>query len=342
MKLVASVEVPATARGFESGLLLDLVAALRQCPEGGLVAVTSSHTDVAENLARWARFTGNTIVGSTTEEGGTRWVVRNGPAPVEPARPIGSRLWLYSNFDCNLACAYCCVRSSPKVERRALDLTLVQQIAGQAREAGVEAVYITGGEPFLRADIDQLAIACAGAAPTTILTNGALFGGKRREALERMPRDRVALQISLDSPTPDRHNLLRGAGTWEKAWTGIRVAREMGFRVRLAATVTTSREEELLGAYFDAEGIDAEDRVIRRIALRGLATDGIALSRADLVPEITVTARGVYWHPVGADDDDFLVTKDVLPLARAIDTVRRAYQAERVHADALAEVFHCA
>ncbi len=29
------------------------------------------------------------------------------------ARP-GSRLWIYTNVDCNLACDYCCVRSSPR------------------------------------------------------------------------------------------------------------------------------------------------------------------------------------------------------------------------------------
>jgi methionine synthase II (cobalamin-independent) len=48
---------------------------------------------------------------------------------------------------------------------------------------------------------------------------------------------------------------------------------------------------------------------IRRIALRGFATKGIALARADLVPEITITADGVYWHPVGAEDADLFVPK---------------------------------
>ncbi len=28
------------------------------------------------------------------------------------AAPLGSRLWLYTNFDCNLACSYCCAGSS--------------------------------------------------------------------------------------------------------------------------------------------------------------------------------------------------------------------------------------
>ena len=75
---------------------------------------------------------------------------------------------------------------------------------------------------------------------------------------------------------------------------------------------------------------------------RGFAEEGIALSRGDLVPEMTVTARGVYWHPVGADDDDFLVTREILPFAGALKAVEAALSREREHATHVANVFHCA
>ncbi|WP_405705270.1 hypothetical protein OG264_01620 [Streptomyces xanthophaeus] len=35
-----------------------------------------------------------------------------------------------------------------------------------------------------------------------------------------------------------------------------------------------------------------------------------------LVPEVTITAEGVYWHPVGADNDDQIVTRDDSPSTR--------------------------
>ena len=82
--------------------------------------------------------------------------------------------------------------------------------------------------------------------------------------------------------------------------------------------------------------------MIRRIALRGFAEEGIALARADLVPEITITADGVYWHPVGAEDDDLLVTRDIFPLAESFAAVRRALDRERAHAHRLATIFNCA
>jgi hypothetical protein len=110
----------------------------------------------------------------------------------------------------------------------------------------------------------------------------------------------------------------------------------------LAATISTDHEAEEFRRFLDAQRISEEDRVIRRIALRGFATEGIALARADLVPEITITAQGVYWHPVGAEDADLLVTPDIFPLAESFATVRRAFERESEHRRRLATIFNCA
>ena len=218
----------------------------------------------------------------------------------------------------------------------------MQRIAIEAAELGVSEIFVTGGEPFLLADISDILAACAAAAPTTVLTNGMLLAGRRLEALRSLPRERVTLQISLDSPTPERHDRHRGNGTWVRTRKGIESARANGFRVRLAATVSTEAEAEEFRRFLDSQHIGEGDRVIRRIALRGFATQGIALARADLVPEITITADGVYWHPVGAEDADLLLTPKIFPLAELFSAVRRAFDQENEHRRRLATIFNCA
>jgi MoaA/NifB/PqqE/SkfB family radical SAM enzyme len=255
---------------------------------------------------------------------------------------VGSRLWLYTNFDCNLHCDYCCVRSSPTVPRRELGLAQVQRIAREGAELGVKELFVTGGEPFLLEDIGEILLSCAAAAPTTVLTNGMLFSGRRAETLQALPRDRIVLQISLDSATPELHDLHRGPGTWARTREGIERACALGFRVRLAATVSTDAEAEAFRQFLDEEEIAAEDRVVRHIALRGVAAEGVAVSRADLVPEVTITADGVYWHPVGAEDADLLVTRDIFPLSESFAAVRRAFDREGEHGNKLARIFNCA
>ncbi len=340
----ADIDLDIGRKTFTSGLLPELIAALRRSRRGDLVALAGEDDSIGPDLEAWCRFTGNPLVETTVEKGRTRWVFRCGAVAVSAAddRPVGSRLWLYTNFDCNLRCDYCCVRSSPTSPRRELGFGRVQRIAREAAELGVKEIFVTGGEPFLLEDIGEILVSCAVAAPTTVLTNGMLFGGRRAESLRGLPRDRIVLQISLDSATPGRHDLHRGHGTWARAREGIQCARALGFRVRLAATVSTDAEAEEFGQFLDEEKIPEEDRVIRRIALRGAASEGVAITRADLVPEVTITAEGVYWHPVGAEDADLLVTHDIFPLAEAFAAVRRAFDREGEHASKLARIFNCA
>jgi TusA-related sulfurtransferase len=153
MRTKANIELDAGVKSFATGLLPELIAALRRCRPGDLLAVASSKADLGTDLEAWCRFTRNALVDTTVEGGRTRWVIRCGEAPAnaDTDRPVGSRLWLYTNFDCNLHCDYCCVRSSPKVPRRELGLARVQRIASEAAELGVSEIFVTGGEPFLLA-----------------------------------------------------------------------------------------------------------------------------------------------------------------------------------------------
>jgi uncharacterized radical SAM superfamily Fe-S cluster-containing enzyme len=340
----ADIDLDIGRKTFASGLLPELIAVTRRSRPGDLIAVVGDEESLSAELETWCRFTGNPLLETTVENGRARWVFRCGavPLPAEDKRPVGSRLWLYTNFDCNLHCDYCCVRSSPSAPRRELGLARVQRIAREAAELGVKEIFVTGGEPFLLEDIGEILLSCTAAAPTTVLTNGMLFAGRRADSLRALPRDRVVLQISLDSPTPKLHDLHRGRGTWARAREGIQHARAQGFRVRLAATVSNDAEIEEFRQFLDEEKIAAEDRVVRRIALRGVASEGVAVSRSDLVPEVTITAEGVYWHPVGAEDADLLVTRDIFPLSESFAAVRRAFDREGEHAKKLARIFNCA
>jgi pyruvate-formate lyase-activating enzyme len=325
-----------------SRAVLDLVEHIGAVAAGSTVEVPVADGDV-EVVAEWCRRTGNELVH-----------VDRGRAVVRRGRPIAddlagvdlTRLWLYTNFDCNLACDYCCARSSPSAQRRALGPERVGRLVGQAADAGLREVFLTGGEPFLLPDLDRVVAASVRRLPTTLLTNGMLFRGARLEMLRRMPRDGFTLQISLDSADAGRHDAHRGRGTWRRARDGIGVALAEGFRVRVAATVPPAEDDGGPRAAFhellDEIGIPREDQVVRPVAARGFAADGVAVTVETLVPEIAVTADGVYWHPVGADHEDQLVTHVLFPLGAAIDEVRRRFVEYRRTVATGADAFPCA
>jgi pyruvate-formate lyase-activating enzyme len=306
-------------------VILDLVEKVGALADGDTVTLPAPGAGDAAAVSAWCERSGNTLV--RADESGI--TVRRG-RPTDPllslpaARRPGTRLWIYTNFDCNLACHYCCVRSSPQTPRRALGADRIARLAAEATDAGVAELLLTGGEPFLLPDLGETVAACARLLPTTLLTNGMLFRGRRLDTLRSMPRDRVRLQISLDSATPDRHDAHRGPGTWARALAGIRTAAAEGFTVRVAATLagTDIAEEQQLRTFLTNLGISQDNQILRPIAKRGFADEGLVLTTETLIPEVTVTADGIYWHPVGADDADQLITPDLFPLAPAIATVQ--------------------
>jgi len=330
------------------GLVLDLVERVGATAQHGTVTVPlgeGAADRLTATVADWCARTGNELV----EVHDRVATVRRGrsPDPIAELAPDlvpGTRLWMYTNFDCNLACDYCCARSSPQTPRRALGLDRVRRLAAEAGQAGVSELILTGGEPFLLPDIDDLVAACTAVLPTTLLTNGMLFRGRRLDALRRMDRTRLALQISLDSATPALHDQHRGRGSWDRAVAGIHTAQDNGFRVRVAATLPYEQTDELepFHRFLDTLGIAPGDQVIRALAHRGVADHGIELTLEALIPEVTITADGVYWHPVSADHEDQLVTRDIFPLNDAITEVRSRFMQQRARSNAAAQWFPCA
>jgi uncharacterized Fe-S cluster-containing radical SAM superfamily protein len=323
---------------FGSGLLVTLHAAVEALNPEEILEVRGGGPSVPEDLAAWCVLTGNALVGPLQ--------VRKGTVEVEPEPPkLGSRLWLYSNFNCNLACDYCCAESSPRAPARLLPVELARAVVAEFVADGGTEVLVTGGEPFLHPDLGGVVDAVVGHLPVTVLTNGMVFGrGNRRRTLEAMDRERVTLQISLDSATPELHDRHRSAGSFARARAGITLARSLGFRVRIAATIDAADAEEVatLRELLDTEGVPAEDQVIRRIARQGFAESGVVLTRDDLHPEPTVTVDGVWWHPVGITDPGLKVTGTPLPIRAAIDEMARILEATAQQRDNTRKAFRCA
>ena len=132
------------------------------------------------------------------------------------------KLWIYTNYDCNLKCSYCVAKSGPSVPRRDLGFANVQRLVDEAVELGFSDVFFTGGEPFILEDIYEMLAYSASRVKTTVLTNAMLLRGARLQRLisvaEAVPEDKLIVQVSLDGGRPEDHDAYRGKGTWEKCF----------------------------------------------------------------------------------------------------------------------------
>jgi MoaA/NifB/PqqE/SkfB family radical SAM enzyme len=243
-----------------------------------------------------------------------------------PAMPW--KLWLYTNYDCNLKCSYCVAKSGPNVPRRAIGLNNVKRLVDEAVELGFEQVFFTGGEPFLLNEIYEMLEYSSARIKTTVLTNAMLLRGVRLEKLLAVANDNLIVQVSLDGGRPEDHDAYRGAGTWEKTVEGIKLLQENGFRVRIGSTETPANAAYLdqLCEFHRSLGIPDEDHFIRPLAKRGYSKEGLELEMGNLVPEITVNLDGIFWHPLSTDAD-MQVSKKMFPLALVVERVKQQLEA---------------
>ncbi|HEY3692580.1 MAG TPA: radical SAM protein [Pseudonocardiaceae bacterium] len=239
------------------------------------------------------------------------------------------RLWIYTNFHCNLACSYCSVASSPRARRRSLGLARFRELVDEAVAEGFREVYVTGGEPFLERDLVEMLIYATEALDVVCLTNAMLYQGWRRTQLERLAgRNRLILQTSLDGAQPSFHDANRGSGAWAKAMAGLDLALSLGLPVRVGMTETpqNSAEIEPLRALLATKGIRGADFAVRTLVKRGHSADGVDIHTDNTVPELTVTTDGWHWHPAGADLD---TSPDMVlagPDVRMVEAKRRVVE----------------
>ncbi len=248
---------------------------------------------------------------------------------VETQEDLLPRLWIYTNYDCNLSCSYCVAESYVGADRRGLDVVQVYQIIDEAAALGLHDLFFTGGEPFILHDIfSMIAYGLEYMRHVTVLSNGILLKGKRLAQLEALPqRERITIQISLDGSQAALHDFYRGAGSWQKAIDAIVRLKEAGFHVRLGTTHTPENSHDLsaMCELHRSLHIPDEDHIIRPLVRRGFSANGMALSLPALEPEVTVNRDGVYWHPV-ATDEDLMISPNLFPLADSVEQIRTIRQ----------------
>jgi len=140
---------------------------------------------------------------------------------------------------CDLACVHC--RASAQSERHPQELTTAQgrRLLEEIRSFGEPLMVFTGGDPLKRPDLYDLLRYSVGLGLRTNVTPSAtpLLTAEAIQGFKDAGVTRMA--ISLDGPDAATHDEFRGVpGTFDRALSALRHARDIGLDTQLQTTVT--------------------------------------------------------------------------------------------------------
>jgi diadenosine tetraphosphatase ApaH/serine/threonine PP2A family protein phosphatase/uncharacterized Fe-S cluster-containing radical SAM superfamily protein len=259
-----------------------------------------------------------------------------------------SRLWVYTNFHCNLACDYCAVASSPRARPRSLRPETFRTLVDEAVGEGFTEIYLTGGEPFLHPELVDLLSYATTRLPTVLLTNAMLLRGQRLDRLRALAGSpNLVVQTSLDGATAATHDAHRGPGSFLRTVNGITTLVALGFTPRVALTETPENSTEIraVATLLTALGVPEQLFAVRPLLRRGLSGDGMDIGEDSTVPELTVTADGLHWHPAGADalsSPDMHLADAGTPLREGKRLVTERFFTARIADGSLPQAYRCA
>lgn len=149
---------------------------------------------------------------------------------------------------CNLECAHCYLdagtrRDGEKSELGTVEVkSVIDNIAALSDET---MVVLTGGEPMMRRDLEELASHATDKGLMVVVgSNGTLLDDARAKKLKASGVQGIG--ISIDSLDPAYHDEFRGQpGSWEKAMAGIDASRKNDLRFQIHFSVTNDNAHEL-------------------------------------------------------------------------------------------------
>ena len=150
------------------------------------------------------------------------------------------------NYGCNFTCEHCSIEPfqttrSQREKREEWDLEKVRSLSKQADEMGICRFTITGGEPLIFKDFDQLIEAIDPQKHwINCDTNGWFFDLDKAKHLKSLGVDRI--QLSIDSLDAEEHDAFRQKkGSHARCLKAIDAAFDAGLQIFVQTVVTKDR-----------------------------------------------------------------------------------------------------
>ena len=209
-----------------------------------------------------------------------------------------ANVFFHIQTQCNLRCRHCYINPAQHGTQILSLAKITQWLENLIQRSPSANLILLGGEPTMHPDLADVAKAAKkmGYESVTIDTNGYLFN----RILERVtPEDVDFFSFSLDGPTAEINDEIRGQGCYDHCTDGILQAKAKGFSISVIYTVSSRNLQHLekMAPLLKQWGVD--HFFIQVIGLRGKsavqkeATPALQVTRDDWLKVVPNVAQDV-------------------------------------------------
>jgi len=151
---------------------------------------------------------------------------------------------------CNLMCKTCCSFSG-KALKDELNHKECLNVLDQIIEAGTKMLFFSGGEPLLHKHIIEYTKKASEAGlRVSTATNGTIV--TRRIIKKFKQAGMEEMHFSIDGPTAELNDKIRGKGSFRKAIKGIEIAKKEGMKITMVSVITSlTKTNSVIEKFFE-------------------------------------------------------------------------------------------
>ena len=156
-----------------------------------------------------------------------------------------------TTYRCPMQCKMCNIwknPTDPRLEIQPEELEILPH---------VKFINITGGEPFIREDLDKIVEVAFRKAPRVVISTSGWFEERVLELARKFPK--IVIRISFEGLSQKNDELRGRAGGFDKGLRTLLSLREMGVKdIGFGITVSNNNSEDMLSLYRLSKALNME------------------------------------------------------------------------------------
>ena len=156
--------------------------------------------------------------------------------------PHPTDMCIILTYRCPMRCKMCNIWENPTEKSKEITPEEIKRLPN------VKFINLTGGEPFIRKDLDEVVKICFTKSPRVVISTSGCYEDRIIDLAKKFPS--IGIRISIEGLSGKNDELRGRTGSFDKGLRTLLTLKEMGVKdIGFGCTVSNSNSEDMLSLY---------------------------------------------------------------------------------------------